>query len=221
MPRRPNTRATSIYWLFDMRPKTLIEYPKGRAFYCGKTVRAPEKRLRDHRAVAAKRPHGKVSASILACGEFIRVLTIEIVPVEQDWRAREQYWIATLRLLNSDCANVSDGGDGSPGWIPSNEWRAKRSAALQGMKHSSETREKISATQRGKPKSPEARASMGDGQRGRKHSAEHIEKRAAARRGTKHSLETRAKLSAARQGRVFSLETRAKMRMAKLGTKRR
>lgn len=212
MPRCPNTRPTMIYWLVDTRTNT--------PFYCGKTVRTPEKRLWDHRAAAAKRPHGKVSACVVECGEFIRVQTIEIVAVEQDWRARERYWIAALRLLNPDCANVSDGGDGSPGWVPGAEWRAKRSAGRQGKKHSPETRAKIGAAQRGRVKSPEMRAKLSLANSGRKQPPEAVAKTAAANRGLKRTLETRAKLSAARQGRIYSPEARAKMRAAKMGTKR-
>lgn len=212
MPRRKNTKPTMIYWLFDARTNT--------PFYCGKTVMVPEKRLRDHRTAAVKRPHGRVSAYVIECGKAIRMQTIEIVSVEQNWRDRERHWIAVLRRINPNCTNVSDGGDGSPGWVPSAEWRANRSARLQGMKHSSETREKIGAAQRGKSKSLEMRARLSAANKGRKQPPEAVMKTAAANRGRKATPETRAKLSAARQGRIYSPGARAKMRAAKLGTKR-
>ena len=224
MPRQKNTKSTSIYWLYDIRPETTASgWPNGKPFYCGKTVESPQCRLRSHR----NKPHGSAARSyILECGEFVHVRTMEVVPVEQDWCARERYWIATMRVLYPGCClNVSDGGEGPGGLIHSAETRAKISIANRGRKLSPETCARISAAMRGrkhplggqrKECSPETRAKMSASKKGTKRSAETRAKISAARLGMKiaSNPDHVAKRAAANRGKKRSLEIRAKMRAA-------
>lgn len=115
--------------------------------------------------------------------------------------------------------NLTDGGDGTSGYRPSEETRAKMRAARKDFQHSSETRAAISAALKGKPKSPEHAAKVGAANKGKNWtpSAEHIEhlRRLAAakvRQGTKHSDEALAKIrtARARQPKHVSPETQFK-----------
>lgn len=92
-------------------------------------------------------------------------------------------------------ANLTDGGDGVSGWIPSVETRAKISAANKGKSKNI-----------GFKHSLESRAKMSESRTGRKHSKDTIMKLSARMmgngysRGSKHTLGARAKMSAARAG---------------------
>lgn len=206
MPRIPNIRPTNIYWLYDIRPETLVEWPKGQPFYCGKTVSNVEVRLREHQRDAKnKHPNRAISKRLARCDGFTRIQIMEVVPSDGDWRECERHWIRSLRERFSGCVNLSDGGEGTPGTIHTVESRAKMSAARKGRKHSAEhcarigaanrhriqsaeTRAKISAARMGRPTttgkilSAETRAKIGAVQKGRKHTAEHRAKMTATRR---------------------------------------
>jgi hypothetical protein len=221
MPRLPNTRPTSIYWLFDMRPETLVEWPKGRPFYCGKSIYDPPSRLRDHRASARKYPNRLISIWLNNCTVHVRVQTMEIVPPDGDWRERERFWIHTIRLLHPGGANIANGGEGAPGLIHTPDTRmkiGKASSARKRTPFSEEARARMSAAHLGKklgPRSPEHNAKFQ-----RRCSDETREKISAALKGKKRSAAHRAKLSATLTGRklgAYSAEHRAKISAAKKG----
>lgn len=187
MPRRPNTRPTAIYWLVDMRPETLATWPNGLPFYCGKTVDNVTERLAEHKQDVKRYPHRKSAQRVRECGEHIRIILLETVLVNDDWRAREKHWIALLRGTFPGAANVADGGQGTPGLIPSSDTRAKMRAARLGKKHSQERCAKMRASNLGKTHTPETRAKISASQLGRKQSIETRAKRAQSHRGKKHS----------------------------------
>lgn len=227
MPRIPNTRPTSIYWLFDVRPETLVELSNGRPFYCGKTVGSPAKRFCKHRSDARRKPDTLIAKWLKLCGEFVQVRVMETVNASDDWCERESAWISTIHLLHPGGANVTSGGQGAPGYIPSLATRAKRSASLMGRVFSPEHRAKIGIASRNRD--PEVYAKIGASQRYRTTSPETRAKISAAGTGKKKSEETRARMVAAAKnrsleryaktgaklkGRVFSAETIARMRVA-------
>lgn len=114
-------------------------------------------------------------------------------------------------------ANLTDGGEGLTGFIPSAESRAKVSASNRGYVASAEARAKLSAANIGKTHSPETRAKISAIQIGRKQSPTSSEKRALALRGRKRPPDVCAKISAAKRGKPIPQETMAKCRAAKLG----
>lgn len=221
MPRRQNLKPTSIYWLFDMRPETISSgWPNGRPFYCGKTVAQPTTRLIQHRSQAKNNPHGNVGARVVDCDQFIRIRVMEIVPLGDDWVAREKYWIATGRFLYPGLfLNVSDGGAGAPGNVVSEEVRAKISNSLRGVKKSPEHAAKVGLAIRGRQISPEHREIVRAANLGRKLSAEHRAKISAGNKGKQNSPESREKLRLANTGRKFSPQHREKLRLANIGKK--
>lgn len=102
--------------------------------------------------------------------------------------------------------NLTNGGEGTSGHVPTAETRAKRAASLKGRTHTTDARAKISAAKRGK--------SMG-----RPRSAEHCAKLSVALRGKPKSTEAVAKMAArmrGRPGRPHTPEGRAKISAAKL-----
>ncbi|KRQ11648.1 hypothetical protein AOQ73_06120 [Bradyrhizobium pachyrhizi] len=200
MPRVLNTRPTSIYWLFDMRPETLVVWPNGLPFYCGKTVSDPVVRLQEHQRDANRHPTRAVSARIIECANHIRVQVIEIVPAAADWRECERRLIRALRLLHPGGANISDGGEGTPGVVHSQEARAKMSAAGKGRKFTPEHRARIGDANRRRMVSDETRAKMSIARMGRPTTT-----------GRKHSAITLAKMSAAKKGKPLSPEHLVKL----------
>lgn len=121
--------------------------------------------------------------------------------------------------------NLTDGGEGMSGNIPSEEALSK----MRGRKLSDDHRAKISAfararpqevldkmaaTKTGKVASAETRAKQAAAKLGTKQSMETIAKRANAHRGQKRSSDTRALMSKAQKGRKLSDEARANMSAA-------
>ena len=103
--------------------------------------------------------------------------------------------------------NLTDGGDGVSGCIPSPETRAKMSAAQKGRTFSPEALARMSAAQANR--SPEHRAKISAASHNR--SPETRAKLSAANKSRSWTAEARAKLSAAFKGRKLSPEARANM----------
>lgn len=224
MPRAPNTKPTSIYWLIDIRPETVASgWSSGKPFYCGKTVSSAARRLQSHVYTARQWPKRKLSLALqdVGCGFAMRIM--EVVPHETDWCERERHWIKMLRHLNPDCANVSDGGQGPPGYVPTAEHRAKLRVTSTGRKHSEaalakmrqprrpklwvfspEHRAKLSRANKTSPKAIAQRAELQASLKGREFSAEHRANMSAARKKSAKVAVTFAKLQAANKGRKIS-----------------
>lgn len=149
--RKPNARPTVIYWLVDARTNT--------PFYCGKTVFSPQHRLRKHLA-DMNRYDRPVSLRLRNCCGNVRIVVMETVPANRDWVVREKRWIELLRFSFPDCANITEGGQGPAGFIPSPETRAKLSKARKGRPHSPEHRANLAGALVGRPCTSEAREKM-------------------------------------------------------------
>lgn len=95
------------------------------------------------------------------------------------------------KLTAEHCAKIREAKS-----KPSDETRAKLSAARKGKTASAETRAKMSAAQKGRVLSAEQRARMSAAQKGRKFTDEHREKLRTCnkRRGFQHSEETKQKM---------------------------
>ena len=91
--------------------------------------------------------------------------------------------------------NLTDGGDGVPGYKYTKEVREKMSEAQRGKKLSEETKNKLSEAQRGKKHSEETKKKMSEVKKGKKLSEETKKKMSKVRKGKKHPEETKKKLS--------------------------
>jgi predicted GIY-YIG superfamily endonuclease len=98
----------------------------------------------------------------------------------------EVQWIAYARNQSWPITNLTNGGDGTAGHVPSEETRMKLSLAKRGKP----------SWNRGKTFSAEIRARMSAATRGRILSEAHKANISAATRGKRKSAETRAKMSA-------------------------
>ena len=174
--------------------------------YVGQTSYGLEKRWREHCQDARRGFPRYLYNAIRKYGpdaftyEILEHTTIE------DVNARETYWISELKTLEHGY-NMTEGGGGVRGWVPSEDTRAKMSAAKTGKTFSAETRAKLRAALTGKTHSAETRAKMSAARSGENN----------PNYGKTHSAETRAKLSAANIGKKLSAKTRAKMRAALSG----
>ena len=122
--------------------------------------------------------------------------------------------------------NMTNGGDGTSGWVPSEEYRKKMSEAKKGKTHSEDSKKKMSVAQKGKTLSEEHRRKMSEANKDKTLSEEHRRKISEAHKGKIASEETKIKLSEAQKGnknhnygKTFSEETRRKIGDAKKGTK--
>ena len=185
-----------------------LNFPNGKA-YIGIAANGAMGRFCDHRYSATKsdqllyrawRKHGEPILKVLAVVE-------DAILHETEIKA-----IASYGTMAPGGYNMTLGGEGTLGWIPSLETRAKLRAASTGKGHSPETRAKLSAITKAMVVSLETRAKLSAAHKGRVVSPETRAKIGAASRNP--SPETRAKMSAATKGRVASPETLAKMRTA-------
>ena len=127
--------------------------------------------------------------------------------------------------------NMTDGGEGSSGCIPSEESRRKMGDARKGENHylygkslSEETKTKMSEAHKGRTPSEESRRKMSDARKGKTHTEETRRKISEANKDKNHpnygktlSEETKRKMGDARKGRTHSEETKRKLSEAKKG----
>lgn len=126
----------------------------------------------------------------------------------------EQERISQLRIVGVRLCNMTDGGDGTSGWVKTPEWREKVGSAHRGKVVSKETRAKISASVKasGYVHSPEVRQKIANTNKGHQRTL-----------GLRHSEETKQKMSKAhkgnqsRLGQVKSSEEKAKQSIAMKG----
>lgn len=214
MPRRPNTRPTHIYWLIDVRPEVIAAgWPNGQPFYCGKSVH-PQKRFKQHLYSAVHGSHGDVGTRVAECKGFIQFHVVEVVPVNGNWRERERHWIKLLRYT-FPAVNISDGGEGTPGWSPSKDARRRIGNAQRGKFVSEETRTKLRLARAKQVITEETRAKLRARFKGVKRP-----EISAATKGRKIPEEVREKIRASLMGRKHSETRRANIAAAVRGKKR-
>lgn len=133
-----------------------------------------------------------------------------------DWVAREQHWIAYYRGLGLRLVNATDGGEGTLGYSPSPEWRARQSdlaiATHTGRKRSEESKAKMAESQR---KRFAWEQEQGITRRGKAvYSPERLKRMSDAQKGKKWTPEQHAKMAEYRKN--LPEETREKLRAATL-----
>lgn len=173
-------RRWEIYVLVD--PRT------GNIRYVGVTHRT-KIRLREHVSKALNRGKTHRERWIVALAKEDLQPIHEVVDVGEGpgWGEREAFWIAYYRQ-HYDLVNATDGGEGLPGYKPSQELREKwskqrrgvkyadgRRSGMLGRRHSEEARKRMSEAQRKRPPMDDAtRKKIGDSNRGLVRSAGRI-----------------------------------------------
>jgi hypothetical protein len=137
---------TYIYALVDPRD--------GQVRYVGKTVKKPEHRLAAHlcEAFSKERSNWHKSRwlrSLLQQNLKPKIQIFEEVSEEVASEA-EQRWIAYGRLQGWRLTNLTDGGEGAPGCVPTLMSRLLRSMATKGCLKPLEHREKIRQALKGR-----------------------------------------------------------------------
>lgn len=193
----PNQKAflpVNIYVLRDPRDQAIR--------YVGKTVKKLRERLDVHLSSSKlyKRRH--------VCHWICQLLkldirpiieSLEVVPPEDNWQSREQFWIKKLRDDGNRLTNLTDGGEG---------WH--------GLRHSEETKRKIGNAHRGRKISEEQKLKQSKTMRGRK-CPEHLKEYFSdLYKGRFVSQETKAKMSLARKGQPLCNHKYEKNGRAKL-----
>lgn len=207
-------RHWEIYTLTDPRTATVR--------YVGATFRA-KRRFNEHisKAVKGGRTHRDCWIRSLIAQQVRPVYTVIERGTGDGWQEAEKRWITKYRET-VDLTNRTDGGDGFPGYIPSQELREKWSAmrkgqpyapgrvsAMLGKTHSEEAKAKIQASGAGRTCSAETRAKISAKHVGKKLSDEHRAKIGARRKGVPHTEEAIAKIAASTTGRkpILCIET--------------
>jgi group I intron endonuclease len=142
MRRIEDTRPTFIY--------VLKESVDGEVRYVGKTIQKPQKRLKNHLSDKEINHRTNWINSLLLQGLEPIMEIIETVPYDQDWVEREKYWIKYYRDAGCNLVNATDGGDGTPGYVPTMETRRKMSLINTGKTLSQETKNKMSLSRMGR-----------------------------------------------------------------------
>lgn len=118
----------------------------GEIRYVGKTIAVPRDRLKTHmRAAYGRMAHTRLSRWLRTLPSEPQLLTLEECS-EADAGTAERRWISELREQGARLTNLTDGGEGIPGFRLSREHREKIAAAATGRRHTPETKAKISAT---------------------------------------------------------------------------
>ena len=209
-----NMRTWEIYTLSDPRTQQVR--------YVGVTFRGRQ-RYNEHlsRAVTGGRTHRDCwIRSLIAAGVRPSYQVIEQGQGE-GWQDAERRWIASYRQ-NSDLVNHTDGGDGTPGYVPSPETRERwsqmragvpyppgREGGMKGERHTPEARDKIRAASTGRVQKAETREKISKRHTGRKMSEHQKELLAAIHRGKTLTPEHKQKIAASTTNRklVVCVET--------------
>lgn len=173
-----------------------ITNPLNNMSYVGKTTRPLKERMNEHTKES--------SASYSYIDRILKkhkddiCFTVEILEVcetEEQLNEREKFWICELNCKAPNGYNLTDGGEGTPGYKAPPELSARLSAIRKGRKNTPEQRAKILAKLSGREFTDEHKANISAAKMGHPVSDETREKLRKASTGKKASPETRAKMS--------------------------
>lgn len=137
----------------------------GKIYYIGKS-RNPYVRLGEHyrdqrpptlgtpKGGFARRYNPEMAAwldSLIQADIFPEVVILHVVEESEDWQQLEIKYIAEHKAAGQPLVNKTIGGKGGRGLKRTPEWKAERSAWMQGRKVSDETKAKISAHMKAQP----------------------------------------------------------------------
>lgn len=188
--------------------------------YIGITVKKLRRRFTDHCA-RAKNGTTRLARAIRKYGATAFIVeTIATAGSHEELKAMEVQLIALHRSNVEDHGyNITKGGDGALGWVPSAETRAKIRAASIAAMTDRTRRDHLSRLATIQMSAPEARLLLSIANKGRKHTEETRRKVSLAGLGRIKSEAERKKIAAALRGKVRPPEVRAKISAAKLGRK--
>lgn len=163
----------------------------GKPFYVGKGI--------GNRAWSAKNRNQFWQRTHAKHGVIVDVLSRW--PTEAEAFEHEKFLIRCLKEMGHKLVNMTEGGEGQSGWVPTEETKQRISAAKIGKP----------SPKRGIPLSESARLKIIESKRGKTLTEEHKAKISAAGKGIPKSPEHKAKISQGNKGRIVSEETRRKI----------
>lgn len=192
-----------------------LTFPNGKA-YIGITSRTANARFKEHCKNASNGRGIAVSRAIKKYGHCSVVVETLLVASWQYLIFIEPIVISHFKTRGDGGYNVSAGGEGVIGVIPSAETRERLRQANLGKKHSESTIEKMRASSKTAMWTPESRARLGH-MKGKKPSEKTIEKIRIANTGRRQTPDQIEKLRVANTGRVRPPHEVEKIRAAMLG----
>lgn len=201
-------RQWSIYALHD--PRTYALRYIGWAY-------DPERRLRDHLKCAPKERSYKANwlRQIIALGS-VPMLSI-LQTGMHGWAEAEKDWIAYFRRMGAPLTNLTDGGDGMPGY----RWTEEQLQRLRNRVITSQHRENIAKARRGKPLSKAHRDTLSAKRKGQPLTEPQRQRLIASHAGKPLSEAHKNAIRTTLTGRTFSVETLRKMSAAQKNRQRR
>lgn len=151
-----DTSSWSVYTLADSRCPEIVRYVG--------ITNNPASRLRGHKADKSSSHKACWVRSVIRAAATVKMTIIASGLCWEGATRREVEEISRHRDLGFRLTNATDGGDGIPGYIASEELRAVRRINAKGRKHSPETRAKMSAWQTGL-KRPERGSAIAEAKR--------------------------------------------------------
>lgn len=154
--------------------------------------------------------------SLLAAGLQPKTVVLEECAADALCDA-ECFWIAQARGLGWSLTNLTKGGDGTPGRVPSREQVEATAIKNRGRKRTAAQRRALSEAHKGIVIPPDQRAQMAASIRKWWADPENKARRSVAHAAAVRSPEFRAKISAANKGKAIPPEVRAKIAAAHRG----
>jgi transcriptional regulator with XRE-family HTH domain len=100
-------------------------------------------------------------------GQRPAIVVLEELDSESALNEAEKFYIGYFKSIGAQLLNLTDGGEGAPGYKQSAETKEKRAVKLRGQKRSEEVRRKISINSTRAMSTPEARERSAAPNRGR------------------------------------------------------
>lgn len=170
--------------------------------YVGKTVKRLSSRLSNHLYNAKKTRHNKHLSNWI-CSLLVKKVKPIIICLElcneDNWKEREKYWIRQYSTL----INLTEGGDGSEGYVHNAEAITKIKKARIGFKHTQDFKEEKSRFFKEIERTEEWKNNISK-----------------SKKGLKASEQAKINLSNAHKGYKMPEEQKEKIRQALLGRKR-
>lgn len=114
-------RLPKIYALYESTQPDAIRYIGW--CICDIRLRLAD-HIRDTHSGDRRYVHNWIRA-VLSRGAAVEVKLLEVVTKDESYREAEKKWIRWHRWLGHPLTNLTEGGDGTLGWNPSNEFREK------------------------------------------------------------------------------------------------
>jgi GIY-YIG catalytic domain/NUMOD3 motif len=194
---------------------TLIDPCTNEVRYVGQT-KDKARRLKDH-LTSNRRTHCRTWIRAMQRKGFVPRMVI-VETVDDDFADEcECWWIEYGRHQGWRLTNHTNGGQGSTGYVPTEEARQRMSIAQLGRHHSEATKEKIGIANRGKVVSEETKIKQSIQRRNDPDRIAHLRKLAVEQRGKKRgpfSEEHKNKISSALKGKAKTEEHRANLSKA-------